>query len=139
MSMDFKQFERLLEAFQLSLFYLAIIAIIARLTYICPQIHSLTSVALFKLDSYASFGQNINSGSTKGLKSHGDKKFEKRIQIQGSKMAPTLLGVHLDVVEMLGGEAGGVGALQLAVRVLQLAVGTLQLAVGAFQLAVGTL
>ena len=54
-------------------------------------------------------------------------------------MAPTLLGVHLDVVEMLGGEAGGVGALQLAVRVLQLAVGTLQLAVGAFQLAVGTL
>ena len=44
-------------------------------------------------------------------------------------MAPTLLRVHLDVVEMLGGEAGGVGALQLAVRVLQLAVGALQLAV----------
>ena len=39
--------------------------------------------------------------------------------------APTLLRVHLDVVEMLGGEAGGVGALQLAVRVLQLAVGAL--------------
>ena len=47
-------------------------------------------------------------------------------------MAPTLLGVHLDVVEMLGGEAAGVGAFQLAVWVLQLAVGTFQLAVGAF-------
>ena len=71
--------------------------------------------------------------------SDGDNKFDKKIQNQGTKMGPTLLGVHLDVVEMLGGEAGGVGALQLAVRVLQLAVGTLQLAVGAFQLAVGTL
>ena len=47
-------------------------------------------------------------------------------------MAPTLLGVHLDAVEMLGGETGGVGAFQLAVWVLQLAVGTFQLAVGAF-------
>ena len=45
-------------------------------------------------------------------------------------MAPTLLGVHLDVVEMLGGEAGCVGALQLAVWVFQLAVGTFQFAVG---------
>ena len=51
---------------------------------------------------------------------------------------PTLLGVHLDVVEMLGGEAGGVGALQLAVGVLKLAVGTLQLAVGTFKLTVRT-
>ena len=51
--------------------------------------------------------------------------------------APTLLGVHLDVVEMLGGEAGGVGTLQLAVRVLKLAVGTLQLTVRTFKLAVG--
>ena len=47
-------------------------------------------------------------------------------------MAPTLLGVHLDVVEMLGGEAASVGALQFTVWVLQLAVRTLQLAVGAF-------
>ena len=72
--------------------------------------------------------------------SDGDNKFERKMfQNQGTEMAPTLLGVHLDVVEMLGGEAGGVGALQLAVWVLQLAVGTLQLAVGTFQLAVGTL
>ena len=67
------------------------------------------------------------------------KSLKNRPQTECKFRAPTLLGVHLDVVEMLGGEAGGVGALQLAVRVLQLAVGTLQLAVGTFQLAVGTL
>ena len=50
--------------------------------------------------------------------------------LTSKNMAPTLLGVHLDVVEMLGGETGRVGALQLAIRVLQLAVGALQLTVG---------
>ena len=65
------------------------------------------------------------------------KSLKNRPQTECKFRAPTLLGVHLDVVEMLGGEAGGVGALQLAVRVLKLAVGTLQLAVRTFKLAVG--
>ena len=46
------------------------------------------------------------------------------VMILVCKIIVTLLGVHLDVVEVLAGEGGGVGALKLGVGVLELGVGT---------------
>ena len=55
------------------------------------------------------------------------------------RVLPTLLGVHLDVVEVLLREGGGVVTLQLGVRAVQLGVVALQFRVGVLQFRVGIL